>query len=247
MKKTLYLGSIISIGVIAITSVASATIYNPGSSGASLSGGTADSLTYWTSATTVGATSSPTVGTLYATSSISVPLGTLANPSILIRQVGGAGATGIYSDGVYFFNIGVNGQEAFTTNAYGYTGFGNKNLISFVNASVNATGGVTTPVYTFQSAQQTGLYLPSATSLGITVAGANALVFASSSAAAFGSSTPTANLQVTTPLANATSTLEIGKSGQNKGSCLIMYNEAGTVQYVSIVGSNLTVSATSCR
>ena len=70
------------------------------SGGASLSGGSTNSLTYWTSPTTVGATSSPTVGSIIATSTTetSVFLGTLSQgsstPSSLVSfSVGSSTAT----------------------------------------------------------------------------------------------------------------------------------------------------------
>ncbi len=54
-------------------------------------------------------------------------------------------------------------------------------------------------------------------------------------------------LQVATPSTNATSTVIIGKTGQNKGSCLVMYDATGAVKYVSIQGGSLVVSVTSCE
>ncbi len=62
-----------------------------------------------------------------------------------------------------------------------------------------------------------------------------------------GTTTPTAVLQATASAANATTTMEIGKSGQNKGTCLKMYDAAGTLKYVSIQGGSLTVSDSSCQ
>jgi len=72
-------------------------------------------------------------------------------------------------------------------------------------------------------------------------------VITSTGLAGFGTSTPNYPLQATTQSTNATTTIEIGKAGQNKGSCLIMYNNSGTKEYVSIVGSALTVSTTACN
>ena len=62
-----------------------------------------------------------------------------------------------------------------------------------------------------------------------------------------GTTTPTSSLQVTATTSNATTTIEIGKSGQSKGTCLVMYDKAGTVQYVSIQAGAFVISATSCR
>ena len=64
---------------------------------------------------------------------------------------------------------------------------------------------------------------------------------------AIGTSTPEATLQVTRG-ANATTTFEVGTTGQtSKGSCLILYDNTGTVKYVSIVGGAFLISATSCK
>lgn len=62
-----------------------------------------------------------------------------------------------------------------------------------------------------------------------------------------GTTTPTYPLQVTTPTANATTTIEIGKDGQNKGSCLKMYNQAGTATYCYIAGTTFSCSTTPCN
>jgi hypothetical protein len=57
----------------------------------------------------------------------------------------------------------------------------------------------------------------------------------------------TASLQVATTTTNATTTVELGKTGQNKGTCLVMYDVTGTVQYVTIQGGALVVSSVSCK
>ncbi|MFA6459460.1 MAG: hypothetical protein WCV79_03675 [Candidatus Paceibacterota bacterium] len=62
-----------------------------------------------------------------------------------------------------------------------------------------------------------------------------------------GTTTPATNLQVTAVTANATSTVTIGKVGQNKGSCLEMFDATGAVKYIYIDGTSLVVSATSCK
>ncbi|MDO8408282.1 MAG: hypothetical protein Q7S95_03560, partial [bacterium] len=61
-----------------------------------------------------------------------------------------------------------------------------------------------------------------------------------------GTTTPTIPLQVTTTSGNATTSVEVGKVGQTKGSCLVMYDAAGTKQYVSIIGGVFVFSSTSC-
>lgn len=46
----------------------------------------------------------------------------------------------------------------------------------------------------------------------------------------------------------STATTSIGfDSGSGKGTCLVMYNSAGTLTYVRIVGTTLTANTTSCK
>lgn len=64
---------------------------------------------------------------------------------------------------------------------------------------------------------------------------------------AIGSSTPNAIAQFTQSGANATSSIEIGKSGQNKGSCIKLYRYNGAAVYLTVNNSNtLVVSTTAC-
>lgn len=64
-----------------------------------------------------------------------------------------------------------------------------------------------------------------------------------------GTSTPVTPLQVTTTTANATSTLTVGKIGQNKGTCLEFFDQAGTAVYFSIIpgATSFTGSSASCK
>lgn len=64
-----------------------------------------------------------------------------------------------------------------------------------------------------------------------------------------GTTTPATPLQVTVSASNATSTLTVGKVGQNKGSCLELFDSAGTAvyAYVPAGGTAFTLSATSCK
>ena len=73
------------------------------------------------------------------------------------------------------------------------------------------------------------------------------MLITSAGSVGVGVTAPTATLEVATSTSNATTTVVVGKSGQNKGSCLVMYDVTGTVQYVSIQGGALVVSSTSCR
>lgn len=62
-----------------------------------------------------------------------------------------------------------------------------------------------------------------------------------------GTTTPTTMFQVATSTNNATTTIEIGKVNQNKGSCLKMYNSVGTLTYCKIDGTTFSCSTTNCE
>ncbi len=65
---------------------------------------------------------------------------------------------------------------------------------------------------------------------------------------AVGSTTPVANFQVAASSTNATTTAEIGKSGQNKGSCLKLYRTDGSAiyAYVAAGATTFTLTTTAC-
>ena len=63
-----------------------------------------------------------------------------------------------------------------------------------------------------------------------------------------GTTTPVANLQVTAAL-NATTTMEIGRAGSNKGSCIKLYDATGVAWYYTPAvgtGALTSASASSC-
>ena len=64
-----------------------------------------------------------------------------------------------------------------------------------------------------------------------------------------GTSTPATQLQVTTPTANATTTVTVGKAGQSKGSCLELYRADGSVIYAFVAAgaTAFTLTTTSCK
>lgn len=62
-----------------------------------------------------------------------------------------------------------------------------------------------------------------------------------------GTSTQTATLQVTASSSNATTTVEEGKSGQNKGTCDVKYQANGSVLYVYYTGNAPVYTTTSCK
>lgn len=64
---------------------------------------------------------------------------------------------------------------------------------------------------------------------------------------AIGSSTPIANFQATTPSANATTSIQLGKPNQNKGTCLTYYDSAGTPVYAYIPAGTTAFTLTSTQ
>ncbi len=64
-----------------------------------------------------------------------------------------------------------------------------------------------------------------------------------------GTVAPSSPLQVVASTTNATTSITIGQPGQNKGSCLVLYDAAGTViyAYVAAGATTFTLSATSCK
>jgi hypothetical protein len=64
-----------------------------------------------------------------------------------------------------------------------------------------------------------------------------------------GTTTPITQLQVATSTANATTTLTVGKASQNKGSCLELFDSAGTAVYAYVKPNDtaFTLSTVSCK
>ncbi len=117
--------------------------------------------------------------------------------------------------------------------------------------SQNVTGSRNTFIGTVSGPGSNALTNATAIGYGSIVGASNALVLGATGVNAvnvgIGTTTPSALLHVTASTTNATTTIEIGRVGQNKGSCLVMYDAAGTVQYVSIQGGAFVVSSGSCR
>jgi len=63
-----------------------------------------------------------------------------------------------------------------------------------------------------------------------------------------GTTTPVANSQITNSVANSTTTLEFGRAGQNKGTCLKLYRADGSAiyAYVAAGATSFTLSTTAC-
>jgi hypothetical protein len=62
-----------------------------------------------------------------------------------------------------------------------------------------------------------------------------------------GTTTPVANFQIANG-SNATTTMELGSAGQNKGSCLKLYRTDGTAiyAYVAAGATAFTLTTTAC-
>lgn len=65
--------------------------------------------------------------------------------------------------------------------------------------------------------------------------------------AGVGTTTPVANLQVTTASANATTSLQFGKPSQNKGTCITFYDTGGTPLYGYIAAGATAFTYTSTK
>jgi hypothetical protein len=63
-----------------------------------------------------------------------------------------------------------------------------------------------------------------------------------------GTTSPVANFQATALGANATTTVEFGKAGQTKGTCLKLYRSDGSAIYASVAAgaTAFTLSTTAC-
>lgn len=61
-----------------------------------------------------------------------------------------------------------------------------------------------------------------------------------------GTSTPFASFQAAATSTNATTTIELGVKGQNKGTCIKLYDEVGTGYYLKVSGGALNLSTTNC-
>ncbi|MFA6459260.1 MAG: hypothetical protein WCV79_02615 [Candidatus Paceibacterota bacterium] len=182
--------------------------------------------------------------------------GTTASPSAIssgdqIAAILGQGFSGSSFSG-NISEIGVKAAETFTSTANGTfmvfstTGIGatTRSERMRIDGLGNIGIGIASP---------TALLHVSTTTPGMDVmkitAGTQNLVYTRLGNLGIGTTTPTTNLQVTTATANATSTITVGKINQNKGSCLELFDSAGTpvYAYVASGATTFTLSAVSCK
>ena len=78
--------------------------------------------------------------------------------------------------------------------------------------------------------------------------GTSGVLFTVLGSVGVGTSTPVANFQATNGSSNATTTIEFGKSAQNKGSCLKLYRTDGSAiyAYVAAGATTFTLTTTAC-
>lgn len=181
----------------------------------------APSIVMGTATTTYGSVSTGTIAftitALDGSGGESLPVNSVATSSIL----NGAGyaltwasVQGATAYRVYFSTSTSPSTQTFTQYFLATT----SNQFTFLSTS--------TPVFVSGLPTSNGAYvvkLPSSGSAWI-----NSGLFA------FGSSTPVATLQVTATSSNATTSLQVGKAGQTKGTCLTIYTATGTPVYMTV-------------
>lgn len=158
-----------------------------------------------------------------------------------LRNIG-IGHNALFSNSMGLGNIGIGYLSLYELTTSASTGFN-------VAIGYNTGRGITTGVNnTILGANVTGL--PATLSNNIVIAdgsGNRRINVSESGNTGIGVTSPTASLEVATSTSNATTTVVVGKNGQKKGSCLVLYDAVGTVQYVTVQGGTLVVSSVSCR
>lgn len=281
-------GDIFSNGTIVASCFATTTGGNcfsggSGGGGSSLTGGSTNALTYWTSATTIGATTSPVVGYIVASSTtatstfagslnVGTKLGVGTTSPYGRFSITGSGAPGglamVVADAsdITRFTINDNGNVGMKTIAAANQTFAIGSIANSTTHYVQAFNSYDTttgyprilinnngPTYYMGIGDDTttgALVFGGVSSIADTATwSAKFMNILQNGNVGINATNPTSQLQVTTPSSNATSSLEVGKSGQNKGSCLVLYDAAGTAVYASVAAgaTTFTLSTTSCK
>lgn len=153
-----------------------------------------------------------------------------------------------------FFSVGEGTSNAsayiptFTGRSAGINGFG----LSFSGQipvandtpfnSQNLDGAIL-----FTASRVGGAGLSAANVFNVRNGGSSYFLINAAGKVGIGTTTPAANLQVTTITANATSSLQVGKANQNKGSCLTYYDTAGTPVYMYFAAGSTAPTYTSTQ
>ena len=146
-------------------------------------------------------------------------------------------------------NVGIGTSTPLSTSnlhvGAGTTGTNDTNLVI---DSGSGTGAEPQLRFNRASVLRSAIYVKSDTeALTFFVNGADRGVITTAGNFGAGTTSPVANLQVTNSTPNATTTAEFGRSGQNKGSCIKLYDEVGTAYYLKVAtGGTLNLSATAC-
>ncbi|MDE2188532.1 MAG: hypothetical protein KGJ35_02270, partial [Patescibacteria group bacterium] len=166
-----------------------------------------------------------------------------------------------YSAGASLINGGNNtiiGAKAFynATSSKNNTAVGTSALYDVTsglnNIAIGATAGrgITTGSYNTIIGPVTGLAAGLSNNIIIADGSGNQRINVDAAGdVGFGVTSPASSLQVATSTSNATTSVEFGKSGQNKGSCLVLYDAAGNAVYASVAAgaSTFTLSTNSCK
>lgn len=143
---------------------------------------------------------------------------------------GASGSSGVAGEGNGVGNdnllFNTNWIQRMIINNNGNVGIGTTSPWGLLSVNAN---GISGPQFVVGSSTKTDFIITNTGNIGI------------------GTTTPTTMFQVATSTANATTTIEIGKASQNKGSCLKLYNSVGSVYYCRIDGGTLTCNTTSCE
>ncbi len=148
------------------------------------------------------------------------------------------------------FTVLPNGNIGIGTSSPVGTGVGRRALIlqdttNEVEMDLQGSGTLAT---WFVNSTGMGFFNRSNTNLSFGTNNTERMRIDSNGLAGFGTSTMIGDFQVTNLSANATTTIEFGKKGQNKGTCLKMYDATGVAWYYTpapVTGA-LTASATAC-
>lgn len=129
------------------------------------------------------------------------------------------------------------------SSGYSSTGFGTALAVPDLAILQNTDG----PFSIVSSTSTTAAYLNFLT--GGTAISNERMRITSSGLVGIGTSTPLTSLQVTVAAANATTTLTVGKTGQNKGSCLELFRSDGSAIYATVASGTtaFVLSTASCK